>query len=253
MNVDNADDNEDLSRYQLRSRREIVSLLRAVSARNQLVRVQIDGGTDSAVTAILEVDDARGIVIIDRAPGETTNQRVLESRNLAFETLLDNIRILFSASEVQSCVHDDRPALCIPIPEDVVRLQRRDFYRVATPMGAAVRCTIWIAGANGGAAEPVVLPLYNVSGGGIAVVDEKKAVPAETGTEYKNCRIDLPGGAVEVSLRLMNARDITLNSGKHIRRLGFMFVDLPNSTLAAIQRYITKLEREQNARATGLS
>lgn len=252
MNVDNADDNEDLSRYQLRSPREIVSLLRTVGARNQLVRVQVNNGADSAVTSILEVDDARGIVIIDRAPGETTNQRLLDSHELAFETVLDNIRILFYASGAQSCVHDDRPALCIPIPENVVRLQRRDFYRVMAPVGASVRCTIWVTAASGGAAEPAVLPLYNVSGGGIAVVDEKKAVPAEIGTEYKNCRIDLPGGAVEVTLRLMNARDITLGSGKHIRRLGFMFVNLPNSTLAAIQRYITKLEREQNARATGM-
>lgn len=252
MNVDNADDNEDLSRYQLRSRREIVSLLRTVSARNQLVRVQADNGAESAVTSILQVDDALGVVIIDRAPGETTNQKLLDSEDLAFETVLDNIRILFSASDAQSCVHDDRPALCIPIPENVVRLQRRDFYRVTAPMGASVRCTIWIAAANGGPAEPVVLPLYNVSGGGIGVVDEKKAVPVEIGADYKNCKLDLPGGAVEVTLRLMNARDLTLGSGKHIRRLGFMFVDLPNSTLAAIQRYITKLEREQNARATGM-
>lgn len=252
MNVDNADDNEDLSRYHLRSRREIVSLLRGVAARNQLVRVETNNGADSAVTSILEVDDARGLVIIDRAPGETTNQRLLDGQDLAFETVLDNIRILFSATHVQSCIHDDRPALCIPIPEHVVRLQRRDFYRVMVPIGASVRCTIRVAGPGGGPAEPVALPLFNVSGGGIAVVDEKKVVPAEIGTDYKNCRIDLPGGPVEVTLRLMNARDLTLSNGKHIRRLGFMFVDLPNSTLAAIQRYITKLEREQNARATGM-
>lgn len=252
MNFDNADDNQDLSRYQLVSRREIVTLLRAVAARNQLVRMQANNGADSAVTSILNVDDKNGVVIIDRAPGETTNQRVLESQDLAFETVLDNIRILFSASGAAECLHDDRPALCIAIPEAVIRLQRRDFYRVPVPVGANVRCTIQVTDPESGTAGPVALSLFNVSGGGIAVVDEKKTVPAEIGTVYKNCRIELPGGAVEVTLQLMNARDITLHSGKHIRRLGFMFVNLPNGTLAAIQRYITKLEREQNARATGM-
>jgi hypothetical protein len=50
----------------------------------------------------------------------------------------------------------------------------------------------------------------------------------------------------------MNSQELTYPNGKSIRRVGCMFVDLPNATLAAVQRYITKLEREQNARATGM-
>lgn len=252
MNFENADDNQDLSRYQLESRREIVSLLRSVGARKQLVRMQANNGADSVVTSILKVDDALGVVIIDCAPSQTTNQRVLESDDLAFETVLDSIRILFNASGAQECMHEDRPALCIAIPDTVIRLQRRDFYRVPVPVGANVRCSMLVTDTDSGAVVSVALPLFNVSGGGVAVVDEKKAVPAEIGTVYNNCRLDLPGGAIEVTLQLMNARDITLSNGKNIRRLGFMFVNLPNGTLAAIQRYITKLEREQNARATGM-
>lgn len=252
MTFNTDDDTDDLSRFQVRSRREIISLLRTVGARNQLVRMQANHGADSVVTSILEVDDDNGIVIIDCAPSASTNQRVLESEDIAFETVLENIRILFFTSHAESCTHDGRPALYIPIPESVIRLQRREYYRVSTPVSNPVRCSIPVPGADGGPATAAVVPLHNVSGGGIAVVDEKKQIPNTIGTTFTKCRLDLPGGAVEVTLRLMNSRDVTLNNGKNTRRLGFMFVDLPNATLAAIQRYITKLEREQNARATGM-
>ncbi len=247
------DDAQDLSRYRVYSRREIVSLLRALAARGQLVRMQANGGADAVITSILEVDDANDMVIIDRAPSATTNQRILDSDEIAFETILENIRILFFASRVHSCTHDDRPALCMAIPESLIRLQRREYYRVTTPVATPVRCTFAIPDESGEVAGMVTVPLHNISAGGIAVVDEKKLIPATLGLIYEKCRIDLPGGAIEAKLELMNINDLKLTSGKTTRRLGFMFVDLPNATLSAIQRYITKLEREQNARATGMA
>jgi len=246
-------DNEDLSQYAVQSRREIVNLLRSIGAHNQLVRMQANNGADSVVTSILEVDEARNLVIIDRAPGATTNQRILDSEDIAFDTVLENIRILFSAQTVQSCVHDGRPALCIALPASLVRLQRREFYRVATPISNPVRCMMLIQQEDDHGPLSVGLPLFNISAGGIGVTDEKNAVPKIIGTTYDKCRLDLPGGAVDVGLRLMNAREVALATGKSSRRLGFMFGNLSNQTPASIQRYITKLEREQNARATGMS
>ncbi|HJV52673.1 MAG TPA: flagellar brake protein [Noviherbaspirillum sp.] len=246
------DDTLDLSRYRVYSRREIINLLRTLSARNQLVRMQANNGADAVITSILEVDETNDNVIIDRAPSATTNQRILESDEIAFETVLENIRILFFASHVHSCTHDERPALCMTIPESLIRLQRREYYRVPTPVATPVRCTFTIPDETGQAAGAVAVPLHNISAGGIAVADEKKLIPASLGAIFEKCRIDLPGGAIEVKLELMNINDLKLTSGKTTRRLGFMFVDIPNATLSAVQRYITKLEREQNARATGM-
>lgn len=247
----NDDDAHDLNRYQVNSRREIIHLLRTVGQRNQLVNMQANHGADSVVTSILEVDDAQNIVIIDCAPSATTNQRVLASNDARFETLLENIRILFVASHLESCMHDGRPALRIPLPQSLIRLQRREYYRVPAPVTNPVKCTIRMVD-EADKVSTVAAPLFNVSGGGIAVVDEKKLIPESVGAIFEKCRIDLPGGAVEVSLQLRNVHDIKLSNGKQTRRLGFMFINPPNAIMAAIQRYITKLEREQNARMTGL-
>lgn len=243
---------EDLGPYQVHSRREIISLLRNIGERNQLVRMIIKGGTESIMTSILKVDEANNTVIIDCAPGQLQNQRILQSDNLSFETLLEHIRILFFVTHVDSCVYENLPAFCFTVPASLIRLQRREFYRVLTPVTNPVRCTIQVPHELEEGSTTVVVTLQNVSGGGIGIVDEKKQLDNTIGRIYKDCRIDLPGGAVVATLQIRNSYEVTLTNGKSIRRLGCLFIDLPKPMMAAVQRYITKLERELNAKATGM-
>jgi c-di-GMP-binding flagellar brake protein YcgR len=56
---------------------------------------------------------------------------------------------------------------------------------------------------------------------------------------------------VTVSLEVRNSQTIKLGDGKQGRLIGCRFVDMSNAMLALFQRYILKLEREQNARAGG--
>jgi c-di-GMP-binding flagellar brake protein YcgR len=57
---------------------------------------------------------------------------------------------------------------------------------------------------------------------------------------------------VTTALQVRNSLDITLLNNKTNRRLGCQFVDISRGNMAAVQRYITKLERERNARLAGL-
>ena len=243
---------EDLSPYQIHSRREIVALLRNLGTQRQMINMLADHGSTAIVTSLLEVDDANGSVIIDCAQRERINQHLLASENISFETALDHIRILFFATSVEECLYQGTPALKIDLPASVIRLQRREFYRVPTPIVTPVSCTISIPQDDSAVSRPVSLVLQNVSGGGIALIDEHGMLDPTIGRVYKNCRIDLPGGTLVVaSLQLRNIQEIRMHNGRHARRAGCLFVDLPHAMLAAIQRYITKLEREQNARAAG--
>lgn len=245
---------DDLGPYQIYSRREIIALLRNIADSKQLVRMVINDGTEAVVTSILSIDEDESVVIIDVAPSQLQNQRILQSDNISFETMLEHIRILFFVTQIDSCAHDGLPAFQFAIPTSMVRLQRREFYRVLTPVSTPVRCTITIPHEVDEASTTVVVSLQNVSGGGIALLDEKKLLDPTIGRIYKDCRIDLPGGSLVVTtLQIRNAQDITLPNGKNIRRLGCLFVDMPKSMMGAVQRYITRLEREQNAKSTGFS
>jgi c-di-GMP-binding flagellar brake protein YcgR len=59
-------------------------------------------------------------------------------------------------------------------------------------------------------------------------------------------------GAIVTTLQIRNSLDMTLLNNKSNRRLGCQFIDIPRPMLAQVQRYITKLERERNARLAGL-
>ncbi|MFI4939744.1 MAG: flagellar brake protein, partial [Burkholderiales bacterium] len=241
--------------YQIYSRREIVSLLRGIKESNQLVRMTINGGTETIVTSVLKVDESSGSVIIDCAPGTMQNHRILQSDNISFETLLEHIRILFFITKINSCMFENLPAFSFEIPASMIRLQRRELYRVPTPVTNPARCTITIPRSEAGDESGlVVVPLQNVSGGGIALLDEKKQLDHTIGRLYNDCSIDLPGGILVIAtLQIRNTQRITLHNGKSIDRVGCLFVDLQKPMISAVQRYITKLEREQNAKATGFS
>lgn len=239
---------ENLDPYRIHARRQIVSLLRNIGERKQLVRMIFNGGSEAVVTSILDIDEANDALIIDCAPGQLQNQRILDSGNISFETMLERIRILFSVQHIESCLHDSVPAFRIALPSYLVRLQRRENYRVTT-----ARCSIQIPHESGSGSTTVTVPVQNVSAGGIGIVDEKRLLDNTIGRVYQHCRISLAEGApIMATLEVRNAQDVTLGNGKTIRRLGCLFVDLPKPMLAAVQRYITKLERDQNAKATGL-
>lgn len=244
-------EHNDLSQYRVTARREVIALLRSMSECNQLLRMVINHGADTVVTSILEVDANSDTVILDCAPDSTMNQRIVDSPKISFEALFDNIRILFSTEMVQGIEYNNLPAFVIPLPTDVVRLQRREFYRVMTPVTSPIFCMVPVKDDNGDVNQ-VKTTLYNISGGGISIVDDKQLLDITQGRRYENCRIDLPGGMLTITLEIRNALEIKLSNGKSIQRLGCEFIEPSNAALGAVQKYITKLERDQNAKATGL-
>ena len=245
-------ESEDLNPYRLHSRREIVALLRTIAEQKQVLNMLANRDSTAIVTTILEIDDVAGTLVIDCAQREYMNEGILSSDNISFETALEQVRILFFVDRIEQCMHQGAPALKLDLPQSMIRLQRREYYRVPTVAGAPVSCTITIPQSGPGEVRAVSLTLQNVSGGGIALIDSQGLLDPTIGRIYRNCRIDLPGGTLVVtSLELRNAQQVRLPNGQSANRLGCLFIDLPHAMLAAVQRYIAKLEREQNARAAG--
>lgn len=237
--------------FEIEARKEIVALLRSIGQKNQLIRMLIQGESDVCVTSILEVDDARDTVVLDTSIDEDQNKRIANAERLSFETTLDKVRILFAAERIEAVTHEGEPAFRISVPLTLIRLQRREFYRMNTPVTNPVRVVIPLPDELGG---PTSFPLADISCGGIAILDNKMILGDAIGKVFPGCRIDLPEiGAVTTSLQVRNSLDMTLLNNKTNRRLGCEFTDIQRSMLAYVQRYITKLERERNARIAGMA
>ncbi len=241
---------ENQSSFQVESRREIIALLRGLKDSNQLISMMINEGSEAFITTVLDVDDLNNTVLIDCAPTQPANQRIVECPRVSFEGLLDKISIQFSSSSVQRAIHDGRPALQFTIPTNMIRLQRRENYRINTPLTNPIRCLVPMQ--EDAEIHMVKFSLVDISCGGVAMLDERKILDITFGQTYQDCQIDLPGiGVIDLVLQVRNSQDLILLNGKTNRRIGCQFVNLSNAVLASVQRYIMKLERERNARLNG--
>lgn len=238
--------------YRVHSRREIVALLRQIAEKHQLVRLLVRGEADVCVTSILEVDPDGDALVLDRPIDRDQHRRLLDGGKVACETSLDKIRILFNLEGLHETSFEGGVAIGADIPEAMVRLQRREYYRMETPVTNPVRVLVPLPPELGGGTQ--AFPLADISCGGIALLDNK-LVLGETavGQKFPGCRIELPEiGPVETGLEVRNQQDLTLLNNKTSRRLGCQFDNISRGNLANVQRYITKLERERNARLAGL-
>ena len=233
--VDEIGDDE---RFRVYSRMEIAGLLRAVGDARELVTVQFGGANDFLVTAVLGVDLDAGVVVLDYGADEAAMQRLLRSERLRFSTQLDHVRVTFQASAAQKVAYDDGPAFVVALPAVVMRMQRRDAYRLKIPMGRPLMCRVPVGSAGATAA----IRVRDICVGGVGLTDYGKDVPVATGTVWTGCRIELPGlGTLVGDLEVMHTAE------GDVRRCGCRFRALPLPMANLIQRYITRVEREQHA------
>lgn len=240
----------DFHQFAIASRLEINQLLHAIMRQPALVTASI-GGDDFFLTTIVAIDDDEDYLLLECARQDEQAQRVLRKQRLLCSTSLDKIKIQFVCEMIEEVSYDGHAAFKTPLPQELVRLQRRNYYRMAVPMTAPVKVALAAAegSAEGKAPAKVELNLLDISCGGIAVVAPPEVFSPELGTQY-SCTIHLPGvPALSTRVQARNGSMLRLANSKLTQRSGFQFIKLPESMLAAIQRYIMRTERERRARA----
>jgi c-di-GMP-binding flagellar brake protein YcgR len=134
----------------------------------------------------------------------------------------------------------------------LLRLQRREFYRLTTPIARPLKCRMPLP-LVGGDEHLHEATVFDISGGGIGISAPPEDVPFATQQQVQNCRIELPEvGIVTCTVKVCSVFEITLKSGARVKRAGCEFVKLPGPMATLIQRYIIKVERERKARESGL-
>jgi c-di-GMP-binding flagellar brake protein YcgR len=232
--------------YSVTSPLEIKSLLKSVQRRKALVRMHIKGTDASIVTTILDVlDDS---LLVDIANNTDFNQHVMRAANVSFDAMVDGVKVQFTSGKIGSANHGGLPALRVPMPETVLRIQRRDAYRVEVPMSLQASCRFRMPDGKPGP----VLRIRDISSGGISVTDAAQELGADQGTIFDSCELVLPEtGNIELSVRLVRKTEETLPNGKKQDILGLKFFNLSRPVQFRVQQFITVLERRQNARRRG--
>ena len=239
------DKDGDYARFMVSSKQEMAQILRAIMKQNGMVTGYFNQGQGFVLTSFLLVDPVSDNIVVDHGPDAQANQQILASKKIIMVTSQNNIKIQFSVSKIDPCTIGGRAAFRIPFPDTLLKLQRREFYRLTVPLRENLRCSVPDLG--GKAYE---LEVADLSVGGAGLMGIPLSVTLEIGMRLENCRMTLAEeGVIAGTLEIRNIREGTKRSGEKYQRIGCVFIDIPPPHQAMIQRFIIRVERERRALA----
>lgn len=239
---------DDFSQYLLREPLEIRRVLDGLIDRRAMVTAYLDNSGHSFLTTPLGFSPDQSSIMLDLSNDEQMNQRAEAAGQVICITQLDSIKIQFPLADIRRHPFEGRPALRAPMPDILLRLQRREYYRLVAPAAHALSCTIPVTDSSG-LVSAYKARVVDISGGGVAVMVPPKGIPFEPEMEFPDCHIALPeAGAVHATLKVRNLFRLTNRQGITMLRAGCQFLDLPETMNTLINRYILKVERSRGGR-----
>ncbi len=229
--------------YILRSRDQVISVLKELSKRPDIVTAYFGGGKHHMLTAVLAVLPERDLAVLDIGPEETLNRRAQAAERLVCVTKHDGVAVRFSLSGLSRAKFQGREVFAAPLPESVLRLQRREFFRVHVPLMNPVTCRIPCP--DGGT---LTLNVSDISVGGIGLIDPTFRIEPIPTTVLEQCYLTIPDfDSFNVDLEIRSAHRLRQRDGNEVNRIGCRYAHLAPDKLVIIQRYINKLQIEQRA------
>ena len=243
--------NDEFSQYLLRTKSEMFTVFRGLAEHVSQVTMIFNEGRDMVLTSLMSYGDD-GLVFEFGASAEM-NRKALKADKLFCDCQLEKVKIQFILRGVDQVEIDGRPSFRAALPDSILRLQRRENYRLVTPITRPLNCKLRFVAADG-SSRLIEAHVADISGGGVCLVGLPLNLALETDMELPGCEIELPEvGSLTATLRLRWLTETVTRSGARAQRAACEFVDLPGPMARLIQRYIIKTERERKARESGMA
>lgn len=239
--------------FTLRSRQEVLSVLRAMIEHNALMTVYFNQGQDFMLSSLLQLSADEKTLLLDVGSSMEMNRKALDVDRLICVSNLDKVKIQFVLDGVDPTRFEGRPAFLANTPETLVRLQRRDFYRFILPVLQPLKCSIPLKSYDG-LLRPFEVNVVDISAGGLGFLSKSETLELRTDLLLENCHLDLPeSGMLTVDMRIRSLYEVTLLSGARHQRAGCQFIGLTSKQEMQLQRYIIHAERERKAHELGMA
>ncbi len=230
-----------LRNYELSTRAEILALLRALRDKRALVTAYVGQGLEFLVTSVISVRPEFEELTFGLGRDASLNRRLLSAKSIVFVATLDQVKLQFSAERAELIEADGESAFRVRIPDVLLRLQRRNFFRVHAPLARPLVCRAPSPSRTG---EFVDLTVLDISCGGFGVWVDPGRLDAYPGLVLENCTLDLPEVAtLELTVEVRHVSDIR-RVGRPRKRLGCRFLNADGPTNTLLQRYVNRAERE---------
>lgn len=199
-------------------------------------------------STILSVDEATNQFTLD-CPSQLSIPQNESNNSYTLEAMHDGILFQFRFSSLSNELTADASALTATFPNGMLRLQRREFFRLRHLVSSTLNVTL--ARPEGSATtERIEADVTDISAGGISLkIDERSTEGLFEGQIFNECRLVIPAEApIIIKLMICSIRKFSTSDGKSYALLGCKYVSPDMSRLGKIERYIARIEREQIAK-----
>jgi flagellar brake protein len=235
---------EDIGPFRITSPVEISFVLRSLTQRASFLTVYFNNGRDLMLTHILDADAKTKRFLFDLGGSELSNQALLKADKALFVANPEGVKIQFSTAQVRTGVFEGKPCFVAPLPADLIKLQRREYFRLPTPIASPYTCRVqWPDGPE------LLIDLHDVSLGGAGLW-----FPAEyrhllvPGIRIERAGFDFGrAGHMTIDFEVRNWHSITNRNNQTQYILGVRFINISRNQEASLQRLISQLERERKA------
>lgn len=231
---------------------EIKFLFKNLMKRGEKVTLWISEN-EFIVSIILDVLDS-GNVIFDLGGDRRVNAKMQNASVIVFTANMDKVDIKCSIDGVREGKFQGGMAFFAKLPVRVHKLQRREFYRVATPIAKPIFCQLNINVKSDKDPEVKLLKqipaqVIDISLGGVCLIEPSVAgVSFKSGEVIENCIILLPEfGQIQFNLMFCHVFETESRTGVVKRRVGCKFLNISQQDQMIVQKYMTKLERDRKA------
>jgi len=231
------------ARFHVSGTRPVAFMLAGFAKESEQFSVMFQAGQEMFLTTLLAVMPEKGLFIFDCSGSAETNHKLLASERNVFVGRPDGIRVQFATGRVTALIYAGSQAFSVALPNYIVRLQRREFFRIATPRAKPLQFF-------GRLPEGALLkqPAHDISVAGIGLTAAMLPDGLVAGQLLENCRVSLPEDERDLSFSatVSHLSELEARSGIRQWRVGLQFNKLPTADENCIQRYIARLERERH-------
>lgn len=235
-------ESEDIGPFRITNPMEICYVLRSLTQRESFLTVYFNGGRDLLLTRILDADAKSGTFLFDLGGNPDSNQALYKTDKALFVASPEGVKIQFSTSQIRSGTFEGQPCFVAPLPPDLIKLQRREFFRLPTPIASPYTCQLqWPEG------PAIKVELHDVSlgGAGLWFSAEYRSL-LQQGVKIERASFDFGrAGYMSIDFEIRNSHSVVNRNGQTLYIVGVRFINLSRTQEASLQRLISQLERER--------
>jgi len=222
----------------VRERLEVVSTLRQLARTGEPLYANVDGDARASLrTRVLAVNPDFEEMIFDCFADAHANRRATQSEQVNFLAWLNGVELRFYAGPGEATVHSGHPALRVRLPSRMLRLQRREYFRVPTSLS----CDVVLE--TDGKVRVLEMRASDLSLGGLRLVTEQP-ITAEPGKVFDKCHLRMGDeGELTAAVEVRSIEASDTPKGATRLRLGCRFLKLAPVVEQQLARFISKLER----------